>query len=64
MKKALLFLFLLTAFNRTTLELKFSDVRGKNGAYLAFNRTTLELKFILIGVPASSRVLLIEPLWN
>ena len=32
------------AFNRTTLELKFSNARVSTRQHLPFNRTTLELK--------------------
>ena len=54
-----------TAFNRTTLELKFIGIDIEYLASIPFNRTTLELKYKMNAKRHNRpRRLLTAPLWN
>ena len=54
-----------SAFNRTSMELKLSQIHNDHDQFPAFNRTSMELKlFPALSQSAMIRTLLIEPVWN
>ncbi len=52
------------SFNRTSVELKLSVVRGIGVNLSGFNRTSVELKLGREAPRAPTRTTLIEPAWN